>query len=573
MKRYIKLSVNVFLSFICILAVNGQDSQESQSTLPQIKLEDYTIIGLEKVVLPHKVRRTISKKLTFEWSQNSSIMSKESPSISFKSNEKPGMTFRNNFTHIDALLDYGSFNTFNAKLNVKLKTGDIIPFIGIDFVNSNGHTDNADFTRAKINGGIEGQLWQNSVVQLATQFRSGRQSLWSSLIPADISRRTKATVWHWQASLEQELSRQFSLFAGGYFQSFDFENRFSYNQNYLSVNTGIAFNNNNTSIKVLGELDHNNGEREFEDTNLNNASIFWKTDYSLYSSTLRADQKIDNISLSVGINAQQLEISNDSKSYLYPMAEVSFNGQNTFYLSVRYQPGLAFQSMDQMLREYPLADFGSYQPLKLKHKIVGVLNIRASTDLTLQISGNYNEFENYPIVYSSYVDSSFIINPQLLTSTLQYVQPYWEYRYINDAKIWDNTFRMTLHLPNKILLEGWLTYRRNEFNALDERDSPVSGNEIPYLPVLSSTIKFEWYFLQKHKLQISGKYIGERYNDVANLIKLKDYFLLGASVDFIIAEQFTLRFFGNNLLDQNYELFHSYSAPGISGGAGIEIKL
>lgn len=573
MKRFIKLFINVLLSFICILPVNGQNSQESQSTLPQIKLEDYTIIGLEKVVLPHKVRRTISKKMIFEWSQNNFITLKESPSVSFKSTDKPGMTFLYEFPHIDALLEYGSFNTFGAKLNAKLKTGDIVPFIGIDFVNSNGHTDNADYTRAKINGGIEGQLWQNSVIQLTTQFRSDKQGLWSNLIPVDSSWETKTTSWHWQASLDQELSRQFSMFARGYFQSFDFENRFNYTQDYLSVNTGVAFNNNNTSIKVLGKLDHNNSEREFENTNSNNASLFWKTDYSLYSSILRADQKIDHISLSAGINAQHLEINNKSKSYLYPLAELSFNGQNTFFLNVRYQPGLAFQSMDQMLQEYPLADFGGYQPLKLKHKIVGVLNIKASSNLTLQLSGNYGEFENYPIVYSSYIDSSFIINPSQIISSLQYVYPYWEYRYINDAKILENTFRMTLLLPNKLLLEGWLTYRWNEINGLDERDSPASGNEIPYLPMFSSTMKFEWYFLQKHKLQISGKYVGKRYNDVANLINLKDYFLLGASVDFIIAKQFTLRFFGNNLLDQEYEIFHSYSAPGISGGAGIEIKL
>jgi outer membrane receptor protein involved in Fe transport len=151
--------------------------------------------------------------------------------------------------------------------------------------------------------------------------------------------------------------------------------------------------------------------------------------------------------------------------------------------------------------------------------------------------------------------------------------PYWEYRYVNEAKISENSVGMTFFKPNKFLLEGWIIYRWHEINTVDEQSNIITGSEIPYLPMISSEVKFNWFLFNKHKLQISGKYAGQRYNDVGNLVELKDYFLLNASINLKVTKQFSLRFFGNNLLDQDFEVYHTYIAPGINGGAGIEIKL
>jgi hypothetical protein len=291
---------------------------------------------------------------------------------------------------------------------------------------------------------------------------------------------------------------------------------------------------------------------------------------------LRIRQKITDISLAAGFSAQHLELKNnssESKTELYPFAELTFNSQNMLHIDMKYQPGLEFQTMEQMLEENPFADFGSYQPLKCKHRIIGKLNLDISPNLSFQLSSCYSEFENYPITYSSYIDSSIIIIPFQPISTLQYSQPYWEYRYVNEAKILENSVGMTFLKRNKFLLEGWIIYRWNEMNTLDEHNNVVTGNEIPYLPMISSDVKFTWFLFNKHRFQISGKYVGQRYNDVGNSIKLKGYFLINASIRLKVTEQFFLRFFGNNLLDQDFEDYHTYIAPGISGGAGIEIKL
>ncbi|NIT99430.1 MAG: hypothetical protein GWN01_00330, partial [Nitrosopumilaceae archaeon] len=71
------LTFLIFYIFL-ILQSQAQDSQDTQvRKLPQIKLEDYTIIGLEKVVLPSKERRTIAKKISPDWSENSFVRLKE----------------------------------------------------------------------------------------------------------------------------------------------------------------------------------------------------------------------------------------------------------------------------------------------------------------------------------------------------------------------------------------------------------------------------------------------------------------------------------------------------------------
>lgn len=576
MIRLTKLFISILLFAVFISPSRAQESQSNQRQLPQIELEDYTIIGLEKVVLPHKVRRTMSKKLVVDWSQNSFVRLKQSPAVSFRSVEKPGVGFLYEFPFVNAVLEYGSFNTIGAKLSAKTKAGAIIPFISIDFENSDGHVNNADYTKIIANGGLEGQAWQNSVFQFTTRFRNDRQNLWSNQIPADSVWEKKITVWQWGASLDQKLSDQFSFLSHGNFQIFDYENRFKYNQNCLSVSAGIIFKKNNTSILAEGILDQSNSETEFENSNVIASQLFNNLDYSLYSSNLKIRQKITDISLAVGFLAQHLEVknnSNDSKTELFPFAELTFNSQNILNINMKYQPGVEFQTMEQMLEENPFADFGSYQPLKHKHKVIGKLDLNISTNLGFQLSSSYSEFENYPVIYSSYFDTTGVIGPPQVFSTLNYMYPYWEYRYINEAKILENFVGISFLKRNKFLLEGWIIYRWHEMNTLDEHNNAVTGNEIPYLPMISSDVKFNWFLFNKHKLQISGKYVGQRYNDVGNSIKLRDYFLVNASIRIKVAEQFFLRFFGNNLLNHDFEDYHTYIAPGISGGAGVEIKL
>lgn len=545
-----------------------QNSQPEKAPLPQIQLEDYTIIGLEKVVLPKKERRTLFRKTELNWTENASIREKPSPDISFRSSNKPGLLFVTGSPYVDALLEYGSFNTMSARIDAKYVGENLIPFVGVDFHKSDGHVTNADYTRAVISSGIEGHAWGGSVIQLVGGYSKDEQSLWSSAIPSDSSMKKKLTAWNWQAGLSQKLSEQFSIFTTGQFQESDLQNRFKYTQNWLSIGAGGIFSSSKASILIEGDMMRYKTKRDVDGVNPFLSALSWETEHSLYSNKASAAYKAGNIYLSAGIRAQHLKVEASSKTNFYPIAEFRFNAQSETQFVVRYQPGLLFQSMGQMLEAHEIADFGSFQPLKAKNKVVGVFYLNASRNLHFSISSDYSEFENLPVVYSSYVDTS-----TAGSAPLNYVYPYWEYRYINDARIWENSLRAVLRLPQRFLVEGWMTYRWNEIATNDEGGNPVTGKEIPYLSVVSLQTRIEWYFLGNHKFEITGEYSGERFNDVANSTTLKNYFLVGAMINFELTNQISLRFFGKNLLDQSYELYRTYSAPGISGGGGIGIKL
>lgn len=569
---YICVIISFALVTQSLPAQNAQDSQQDQvKKLPQIQLEDYTIVGLEKVVLPRKERRSISRQLSVNWEENELVRLKQTPTLSFRSREKPGLGFLNNYPDVDALVQYGSFNTLGANLKARFDANSVSPFVEADFRKSNGHVDQADYTKAAISSGLEGQAWANSVFQLTGRYRNDEQNLWSSIIPPDSSRKTTLELWQFQGNLNQKLSAHFTLNSGGQFQTLDFENRFNYTQDFISAGLGLNLTVDQTSVTAEGWIDHINTESESD----SNASRLWNGEYSFYSSILDVVQRINDFSIGAGIRVQHLETARGtsgaaSKTYAYPRAEIAFNAKNIFHLFARYQPGFESQCMEQMLKAQPLADFSSFQPLKIKHKVSGGLSLRSASGLVLKVNSTYEESENYPILYSSFQDTTIKIVP---FQSLSYQYPYWEYRYINNARILENSLRMQLNFSNRFLIDGWATYRWNEIKTVDERGNMVSGNEIPYLPQLEGTLRLQWYFFQHHRLELKGEYVGERFDDVANSIKLKDHVLVSALVNFEIARQVNLRFFGNNLLDQDYQVYHTYSAPGISGGAGIEIKL
>lgn len=551
------------ISVLIAFPSQAQDEQGNQvRRLPQIQMEDYTIIGLEKVVLPHKERQTIARRMELNWSENHLARLKSSPPVSFKSETKPGLDFGLPQTNVSVLAEYGSFNTMGVQLNAKLGAGEIIPFMGADYQSSDGHVDKANYTRGMVSGGIEGQAWRNSVFQLNARYRHDEQSLWSTLIPPDSTREATRDVWHFQAHLDQKLGEHFSVFSGGQFQRLDFENRFDYDQSLLSATAGGNFSSGQTSLTLRGRIDRHSSEGT-------GSSIQWESEHVLYSSELILTQGMANFSATAGIKAQHLEVEQnggDSKSYLYPDAGIAFNGDNVFHVYARYQPGFEFRSIDQMLQAHPVADVGGFLPHKLKHRGTAGVTLKASPDVEFRLSSTYEQYENYAVLYAGFSDSSTAGN------TLNYPYSYWEFRYVEDAKLLENALRIMVQFPRKVLIDGWLTYRWSELNAVDERDQPVEGNRIPYLPELSSRLKLTWYFFGNHWLQIFGEYGGERFNDVANSTKLSDYVLLDALANFAIARQVNLRFFGRNLLDQDYELYHTYSAPGISGGIGLEIK-
>jgi outer membrane cobalamin receptor len=99
-----------------------------------------------------------------------------------------------------------------------------------------------------------------------------------------------------------------------------------------------------------------------------------------------------------------------------------------------------------------------------------------------------------------------------------------------------------------------------------------SNKRIPYNPehTIGGSLGIFW---GSGSLLISGHYESLRYDDRANLIVLKPYFLLNATVNQEIKKRLSV--FGSlrNILDKSYESFYRYPMPGFTLTLGLRAKL
>jgi vitamin B12 transporter len=99
-----------------------------------------------------------------------------------------------------------------------------------------------------------------------------------------------------------------------------------------------------------------------------------------------------------------------------------------------------------------------------------------------------------------------------------------------------------------------------------------SNKRIPYSPehTVGGSIEVSW---DSGSVLISGHYESLRYDDRANLVKLKPHFLLNATVNQNIGNNFTLFGTVRNILNESYESFYRYPMPGITLTLGMKFNV
>lgn len=558
--------------FVFSQQVEKGDTPAQTGQLPQIQLEDYTIIGLEKVALPRKERQSIKHPLSLFWADNAALAVKEDYNIQFKYTDiKPIISKTEGLHRIWAEADYGSYNTFGLDVKSQFRSSKIIPFFGLNYRQSDGHVSKADYKKGKLEGGLEGNVWNNGILDFQLRFRDSDQGLWSTEFPIDSTFRVKTNQFNLLGNLEQNFNPDFSGFINADISYIDHKNRFDYVQSFSSFQFGGNYGRGQTSFFFEGQFDINSSERKQVSFDYVDDPPFAKIDNSILGGTVKARQKINNFSIAAGTTLQSVEQKNVVKNTeigVFPVAEIAFNHNEHVNLLLKYQPGYGFQSMQQLVEAFPIADFAGFYPTKIKNHAIAVLQLKPIEQLRLQLQSDFKNTESYPVVYSSYYDST----SGEPSTTLNYQYPYWEYRYIEDAQIWKNTVQIYWTVNEIMSLKGWISYYYSKINTLDSMGNRVSNNNIPYLPQLYSKLDFKWAFYKQHELRIIGEHIGERFDDVANSVKLKSYFLLNVSVKFKIIEYLALKVFGNNIFEETYQIYNTYSAPGITGGTALEFK-
>ena len=100
----------------------------------------------------------------------------------------------------------------------------------------------------------------------------------------------------------------------------------------------------------------------------------------------------------------------------------------------------------------------------------------------------------------------------------------------------------------------------------------ASDKRIPYSPVhtIGSSFEIPW---ETGSVLISAHYESRRFDDRANIKKLPPHFLLNATVNQKIANNFTVFCTLRNILNASYESFYEYPMPGISLTLGVRANL
>ena len=109
------------------------------------------------------------------------------------------------------------------------------------------------------------------------------------------------------------------------------------------------------------------------------------------------------------------------------------------------------------------------------------------------------------------------------------------------------------------------------YTFLSARDKKTNKYLI-YQP--KNKIDFSLKYKEFHgfDFELVGNWIGQRFHDSANTIKVKPYCLLNFNVTKKIKENYTVFFSIDNLLNKEYQIVEYYPTPGLSVNGGVKVE-
>jgi vitamin B12 transporter len=108
------------------------------------------------------------------------------------------------------------------------------------------------------------------------------------------------------------------------------------------------------------------------------------------------------------------------------------------------------------------------------------------------------------------------------------------------------------------------------YTITEDKDT---GYELRRRPEHQAAVSINWAFLEKANVNISARYVGERWEDADNTERLDAYTTVDLSAYYDLTDHFQL--FGRieNLLDESYEQIPGFAGSGASYYAGIRASL
>ena len=553
----------------------GTTEQTIQKQLPQIQLNEYTIVGLAKVTLPRKIRSRIFKQVKIRWADNPEIWQKSPPSIAFQfARVKPSLLRLYEFPWFNSQAAYGSFNTAMVNIRSQFRINRFLPYFSTDFLNSDGHAENAQHSSAGLLSGFHYHLKDGQLLHLGTNYRFSKRGIWRDRGVYRKDWETQSTLWRSFANLEQRWSRQFSTRLEGSYFIDDHENAFRYSDRGWNASANIALQLNKTRLE--GNFRAETSDLTFADGNLlrlqSDSTALKKYESTLLGGTFLLQQQFHMFALQAGVLYQQsnetfrrIKRSASDRNFIYPRVALTAKLNHRMNATVAYQPHVSMSRLRFAVRALPFSDLKQLGVQEYQSHWQASLSFDFPGGAQLGISGNISRVKDYfaPVAPSDSLPAVFN------TPTGSY--PGWSFSTIDEMSLREVKTRFHWKIGARLELEGTALFRRSEIKKSAEIPGSVTGKSVPYLPDVSAQGALHWKFYRNHQLSLWLNYQGKRYDDLLNQIQLADYLLLSARLRFALSHNVYLFVGGGNLLDSKYEQWRGFSAPGVNGFLGLRV--
>jgi outer membrane receptor protein involved in Fe transport len=546
----------------------------SDKELPQIQLQDYTIIGLAKITLPRKQRTQGFREVDIQWTGNEEILQKELPKITFQfSRIKPSLFRLYDFPWLDSKLYYGSYNEAGIGISMQFKANNTLPYFAAFFQRSDGHLDNAQWTGVGLEAGLHHKFTTNQLLHVGTNYRFYKRGIWRDLEVYLEDWETQTVFWDVFTDLESRLNDEITTRIGGIFKLDEHQSAFKYEDigykifgeaNYHLNQTSFGFGGDFQQVdltvsegNLFRDLTAPEGLNEYQATLLS-GNFYIRQTFNMVTAEAggryqKSDEKI-----------RRLETDEYNNTFFHPYGKLVLGINGVAQLYAGYRPGTELPEFRKDVRAIPFTDLSELRAINYKSRW------EAGIDLDLISNLNFN-------VVSRYSTVEFLPAPVRPADSLNAIftqggYPGWIYGAIDEVKIQELYGKLDWK-HEMIELLGWINIRNSDIRKASNFSETVEGNKAPYYPNLTVMGRLRWYFYREHFLSFMLNYVGNRYDDVLNTTELKQYLLFNARLDLKLNENFRLFIQGHNLLDKSYEEYRGFTAPGITGILGLKLNM
>ncbi|MBN2367026.1 MAG: TonB-dependent receptor, partial [Calditrichaeota bacterium] len=256
---------------------------------------------------------------------------------------------------------------------------------------------------------------------------------------------------------------------------------------------------------------------------------------------------------------------NPEKVYPYAGISVKLGSKGTVY--GRFRPGLELIRMRDLVRSHPFSDFSALRLQDHSSRWEAGFSLNVFPQFALDVLGRFSKVSDYPApVFPSATVS-------ILSSGSPVYYPGWLFVTLEEVKLNEITGKIDWAFIPSLRLFGWITFLHSDIRKNGQYSAGIRSNDVPYIPDISAYGKISWNFYREHEIALYSRYAGNRFDDIQNSIELPAYFLLNAKLDLKFGEYVIIFLTGENLLDKKYDIWKGFSAPGLTGYAGIRLVL